>query len=267
MTPPDGSLHTLDYRIDHAELGDLALNPLTAEFTAAWDAFESKIRRRAQRDGVTPKYSSLATALTAVTGQPVRLFPNRDLAAQQADHGVAALLVTTAAIDPGILATAARAFERLSLGDDQADTLAPLLTGTMRGHRAGRQVHHLRGRNRPRARMGLRGGSLEPGRPARHGALASRRPPADPAAARYRREPRGLGRPDHPGLEHRDLLGHDLRQHCDRHPARRSRSVPPTGRPCRAPATVLAGRQERLDRPGRRPGPAHPAIACPPGLA
>ena len=131
MTPPDGSLHTLDYRIDHAELGDLALNPLTAEFTAAWDAFESKIRRRAQRDGVTPKYSSLATALTAVTGQPVRLFPNRDLAAQQADHGVAGLLVTTAAIDPGILATAARAFERLSLGDDQADTLAPLLTGTM----------------------------------------------------------------------------------------------------------------------------------------
>ncbi len=131
MTPPDGSLHTLDYRIDHAELGDLALNPLTAEFTAAWDAFEGKIRRRAQRDGVTPKYSSLATALTAVTGQPVRLFPNRDLAAQQADHGVAALLVTTAAIDPGTLATAARAFERLSLGDDQADTLAPLLTGTM----------------------------------------------------------------------------------------------------------------------------------------
>jgi hypothetical protein len=131
MTPPGGSLHTLDYRIDHAELGDLVLYPLTAEFTAAWDAFEGKVRRRAQRDGITPKYSSLATALTAVTGQPVRLFPRRDLAAQQADHGVAALLVTTAAIDPGTLATAARAFERLSLGDDQADTLAPLLTGTM----------------------------------------------------------------------------------------------------------------------------------------
>ena len=131
MTPADGSLHTLDYRIDIAELGDLSLYPLTAEFTAAWDTFVGKVRRRAQREDITPKYSSLATALTAVTGQPVRLFPARDLAPQQADRGVAALLVTTAAIEPRILATAARAFERLSLDGEQASTLAPLLASTM----------------------------------------------------------------------------------------------------------------------------------------
>ena len=42
MTAAEGSLHTLDYRIDIAELGDLTLNPLTAEFTAAWDSFDAK---------------------------------------------------------------------------------------------------------------------------------------------------------------------------------------------------------------------------------
>src|SRR5260221_13006456 len=124
MTPADGSLHTLDYRIDIAELGDLSLYPLTAEFTAAWDTFVGKVRRRAQREDTTPKYSSLATALTAVTRQPVRLFPARDLAPQQADPGVAALPVTTAPLEPRILPTAARGFDRPSLDGQQANPLA-----------------------------------------------------------------------------------------------------------------------------------------------
>jgi hypothetical protein len=131
MTAAEGSLHTLDYRIDIAELGDLALYPLTPEFTTAWDSFTAAVKRRAQRDDITPSYSHLATALTAVTGQPVRLFPSRDLTRQQSERGIAALLVTTGAIQPGILATAAGAFERMSLGDGQADTLAPSLAGVM----------------------------------------------------------------------------------------------------------------------------------------
>jgi hypothetical protein len=131
MTAATGSLHTLDYRIDIADLGDLAFYPLTAEFTAAWDSFAGVIRRRAQRDTITPSYASLATALTAATGQPVRLFPARDLAPEQSEADIGALLVTTAAIQPGILAAAARAFERMSGGDDQADTLAPPLAGVI----------------------------------------------------------------------------------------------------------------------------------------
>jgi hypothetical protein len=127
MTAAEDSLHTLDYRIDIAELGDLTLYPLTAEFATAWDRFATAVRRRAQRDDITPSYSYLATALTAVTGQPVRLFPSYALARQQSDRGIAALLVTTGAIQPAILTTATQAFERMSVGDDRANTLAPFL--------------------------------------------------------------------------------------------------------------------------------------------
>jgi len=128
MTAAEGSLHTLDYRIDIAELGDLTLYPLTAEFATAWDSFAAAVRRRAQRDDITPSYSYLATALTAVTGQPVRVFPSHALAHQQSDRGIAALLVTTGAIPPAILTTAIQTFERMSLDDDRANTLAPFLT-------------------------------------------------------------------------------------------------------------------------------------------
>jgi len=129
MTASEAALHTLDCRIDIGQLGDLALYPLTSEFTAAWDSFAGAVRNRAGRDHITPAYSSLATALTAVSGQPVQLFPAPTLTRHQAGRGVAALLVTTGPIQPKILATATTAFERLSLGDDRADTLAPCLAG------------------------------------------------------------------------------------------------------------------------------------------
>jgi hypothetical protein len=129
MMTAEGDLHTLDYRIDVDQLGDLAFYSLTAEFARAWEAFASAVKRHAGRDDITPTYSSLATALTAVTGQPLRLFPSRDLSRQQADRGVAALLVTTGPIQPKILITATTVFERMSLGDDQANTLAPCLVG------------------------------------------------------------------------------------------------------------------------------------------
>lgn len=129
MTTTDGGLHTLTYQIDPDALGQLALYPLTASFRSAWDHFEQTVKRRSNRWDITPRYSNLATALTAVTGQPVRLFPAKDLSRDQKTVGVDSLLVTTAPIDPWLLTTAARAFERLSLDNDKADTFAEHLAG------------------------------------------------------------------------------------------------------------------------------------------
>ncbi len=128
-TDPGNGLHTLCYRIDPAILGDLVRYPLTAEFLTAWEAFAKRSRAAADRDLFSPRYSAVATALTAATSQPVRLFARGDLSDGERQQGIAALLVTTAAIDPWLMATALRAFERLSCGDPAADTLAPLMAG------------------------------------------------------------------------------------------------------------------------------------------
>ena len=58
----------------------------------------------------------------------MRLFPGRDLARADTEHGTCALLATTAEIDPWIMATALRVFERLTLDDQSSDLLAPLIT-------------------------------------------------------------------------------------------------------------------------------------------
>jgi hypothetical protein len=62
----------------------------------------------------------LATAITAVAAQPVRLFPANDLSPEQKAAGVDFLLATTVAINPWSLTTAVRAFERRSLDNDNA---------------------------------------------------------------------------------------------------------------------------------------------------
>lgn len=127
-TDLDTGLHTLCYRIDPAMLGSLVRYPLTAEFLTAWDAFTKRAKARVGRDLFTPSYSAVATALTAATGRPVRLFPRFDLSEDDRQHGISALLVTTAVIDRWLMATALRTFERLSCGDPAADTLAPLIS-------------------------------------------------------------------------------------------------------------------------------------------
>ncbi|MQA08645.1 MAG: DUF3893 domain-containing protein, partial [Pseudonocardiaceae bacterium] len=124
MTTNDGGLHTLTYRVDATALGTLSLYALTPEFRVAWDHFESLVRRRSDRPYVRPRYSDLATALTAVTGQPVRLFPSHELSPVQKSTGVDSLLVTTQPIAPWLLATAVRTFERLVLNNDRVDTLS-----------------------------------------------------------------------------------------------------------------------------------------------
>ncbi|WP_194838940.1 pPIWI_RE module domain-containing protein, partial [Nocardia sp. XZ_19_369] len=124
MIQNETGLHTLDYRIDPAALGSLVLYPMPPAFRSAWEQFEKSVRQRAGRDSLSPRYSNLATALTAVTGQPIGLFPRGDLSRRQQAEGIDSLLITTAPIDPWLLSTAARAFERLCLQHEQADTLA-----------------------------------------------------------------------------------------------------------------------------------------------
>lgn len=125
----DTGLHTLSYRIDPDTLGDLVLYPLTAEFLTAWEGFARLIKARGNRDEITPSYSALATALTAATNLPVRLFTRGYLSKDDKADGMAALLVTTGVIDPWIMTTALRKFEQLSTADTSANTLAPLLRG------------------------------------------------------------------------------------------------------------------------------------------
>ncbi|MFI5734972.1 RNaseH domain-containing protein [Kribbella sp. NPDC051587] len=117
----DKGLHTLTYRIDPQTLGTVALHHLTSDFLAGWDGITSQLRHRLGRDEVMPRYSALTTALTAVTGQPVHLFPGTY---GSPDSG---LLVTTEPIEPWVLRTAIRKFEQLTTGDHSSDQLAALL--------------------------------------------------------------------------------------------------------------------------------------------
>jgi hypothetical protein len=127
-TATTAGLFTLCYRVDPDQLGNLTVYPLTEEFLAAWSRLKDAVRARAGREDTVPSYSALATALTAASNQPVRLFPRFDLSARDTDQGVIALLVTTKAFDPWILATTTRTFERRSTGDHTCDTLVPLIT-------------------------------------------------------------------------------------------------------------------------------------------
>jgi hypothetical protein len=88
VTPDlDAGLHTLCYPVNPAALGSVVLYPLDAGFAAAWNVLASHARAKAGRDATTPSYSAVATALSAATGQPVRLFPGRDLARADTEHG------------------------------------------------------------------------------------------------------------------------------------------------------------------------------------
>lgn len=126
---PSNGLHTLCYRIDFDDLGNLAVYPLTGEFLAAWDHLKNLVKARAGRDEIQPSYSALATALSAASSQPVRLFPRWDLSKRDIDRGVVALLVTTGEFDPWILERTVQTFEQKTTGDNETNALAPLITG------------------------------------------------------------------------------------------------------------------------------------------
>jgi len=118
-------LITLAYRLPRAHasavLGTVTAYPLTQEFSDAWATLPTG------RGGKQPRYSWLATGLCAATGQPVRLFGERDLAQQELDAGNRMLLLTSHPFDYR-LATAVAAWEHHTRDSHAPSTLAPLLS-------------------------------------------------------------------------------------------------------------------------------------------
>jgi hypothetical protein len=117
-------LITLAYRLPRAHadsvLGTVTAYPLTQDFRDAWATLP------AGRGGKQPRYSSLATGLCAATGQPVRLFGERDLAQQELDAGNRMLLLTSHPFDYR-LAVAVAAWEHHTRADRAPSALAQLL--------------------------------------------------------------------------------------------------------------------------------------------
>lgn len=118
-------ISTLAFLFPHTALGKITLYPLSREFGEAWrdlptygDAKNGKPRR--------PPYAGLASALSAVSGQPVVLMPH---SYEPVDDDLAhpAVAVTTRPFDRWTLSTAVRAWERCVRKGEDADTLAPLL--------------------------------------------------------------------------------------------------------------------------------------------
>lgn len=118
-------LNTLASRIPQGQagklLGTVTAYPLGEKFQHEWD-------RLPPPSGIYHKqpYSSLAIALTASTGQPVRLFGERDLAEKERQRGDRMLLVSDAPLDHR-LRSAVRAWERQVRGGPAEIELADLL--------------------------------------------------------------------------------------------------------------------------------------------
>ena len=113
-------LQTAAFRLPPDLLGELWVYPTPARFHAE---FENLKRRWSSKDGLAAvPYASLANALSAVTGRPVRILPRT-----RPEDGEY-LLVTTEPIEPGILHMAVSTWERLCRGS-ASGVLASLLDG------------------------------------------------------------------------------------------------------------------------------------------
>lgn len=118
-------LTSLAYLLDPARLGTVVLYQLTQDFSDAW----SQLPRYRDNDTsklVRPAYAGLATALSAVTNQPVVIMPDT-ITPPEDELEAPAVLATTALIPPRLLTRAVRAWEKLIRGGVDLDTLAPLL--------------------------------------------------------------------------------------------------------------------------------------------
>ncbi|MEU3316638.1 RNaseH domain-containing protein [Streptomyces sp. NPDC006662] len=127
-------ISTLAFLFPYSGLGKITLYPLNREFGEAWsslpsygDAKNGKPRR--------PPYAGLASALSAVSGQPVVLMPH---SYEPVDDEFAqpAVAVTTRPFEPWILSTAVREWERCVRKGEDANTLAPLLAAAEVEHPA-----------------------------------------------------------------------------------------------------------------------------------
>ncbi|MFG2136593.1 RNaseH domain-containing protein [Streptomyces sp. NPDC048650] len=126
-------LTTLAYLLDSERLGHAVFYPLTKDFGQAW----SRLPRYRDNDSskpLRPAYAGLATALSAVTNQPVVIMPDT-IDPPEVDHDVPVVLVTTAPIKPRLLTRAVRSWERHIRDGADDDTLAPLLAQAVRTKR------------------------------------------------------------------------------------------------------------------------------------
>lgn len=118
-------LITLAYRVPRQEmdslLGSVTAYPLTADFEKAWADLPKRENQR------QPRYSALATGLVAATGQPVKLFGERDLAEEEQSAGSRMLLLTSDSALDDRLRVAVRVWER-HIRDGKG---TPLLSGLL----------------------------------------------------------------------------------------------------------------------------------------
>ncbi|MFD7907487.1 RNaseH domain-containing protein [Kitasatospora sp. NPDC059747] len=118
-------LNTLAFTMDPKKLGKVVLYALSEDFAQAWSLLPS-YRDYEGAKPVRPAYASLATALSAVTNQPVVIMPDT-LGKPDDETRTPTMLATTKIIEPRLLSRAVRAWERHIRKDDDANTLAPLL--------------------------------------------------------------------------------------------------------------------------------------------
>lgn len=118
---------SLAYRLPRSHLdqllGTVTAYPLTAAFQDAWDNLPA---RPYKGKPTRPAYKSLAIALCAATGQPIRMFGEDDLHHTEIEAGSRMLLLTDARLD-WRLPVAVRAWERHHRRGDDTSTLATLL--------------------------------------------------------------------------------------------------------------------------------------------
>ncbi|WP_435107185.1 RNaseH domain-containing protein [Nocardiopsis synnemataformans] len=120
---------TLAYLFPHTGLGTVTAYPLSPDFSAAWQRLpgyndtDTGSKKRFKQ----PPYAGLASALSAVTGQPVVLMPNT-YHHVDTDEITPMVAITTDPIDPRLMAGAVRTWERLVRKGDDANMLAPLLS-------------------------------------------------------------------------------------------------------------------------------------------
>lgn len=116
---------TAAFRVPPSLVGELSVYVLPARARHELDAIGRSWRRNADEHARAP-HASLAVALSAVTGQPVRILPRT----KWSDGEV--FLITTRPIDPTVLSRAVRVWERLARGEltaEDTNALAPLIDG------------------------------------------------------------------------------------------------------------------------------------------
>ncbi|MEV7005852.1 RNaseH domain-containing protein [Streptosporangium sp. NPDC051022] len=113
---------TTAFRLPPDLLGEVWVYPLAPALGVALEELNSRWRRNGRNsEHARAPHASLATALSAVTGQPVIILPDPRTGVD------GPWLITTAPIEPSVLNVATGVWERLARGGQDANVLAPLL--------------------------------------------------------------------------------------------------------------------------------------------